>query len=89
MQLASSTRAQDGFMAAMSLWGKKPHQGFSSKNAGLHQGAMACNFTTALGVSWRLSAGTMPGATVTYDYDAFGNNINSTVRHRIILSLSW
>ena len=78
MQLASSTRAQDGFMAAMSLWGKKPHQGFSSENAGLHQGVTACNSTTALGVSWRQWSGTMPGATVTYEYDAFGNLLNST-----------
>jgi RHS repeat-associated protein len=73
MQLASSTRAQDGFMAAMSLWGKKPHQGFSSENVSLHQGAMACNSKTALGVSWRQWSGTAPGATVSYEYDAFGN----------------
>ena len=39
---------------------------------------MACNSTTALGVSWRQWSGTVPGATVTYDYDAFGNKINST-----------
>ena len=78
MQLASSTRAQDGFMAAMSLWGKKPHQGVTSKNPGLHQQPGACNSTTALGVSWRLWSGTVPGATVSYEYDAFGNKINST-----------
>src|SRR5258708_4142407 len=57
---------------------EKPHRGVTGKKAALHQGAMACNFTTALGVSWRLSSRTMPGATVTYDYDAFGNKINST-----------
>ena len=57
---------------------RKPHQGATGQNPGLHQGATACNSTTALGVSWRLSSGTMPGATVTYEYDAFGNKINST-----------
>jgi RHS repeat-associated protein len=39
---------------------------------------MACNSTTALGVSWGQWSGTVPGATVTYDYDAFGNKVNST-----------
>jgi RHS repeat-associated protein len=57
---------------------EKPHQGVTGKKAALHQGAMACNFTIALGVSWRLWSRTTPGATVTYDYDAFGNKINST-----------
>ncbi|MGA8672386.1 MAG: RHS repeat-associated core domain-containing protein [Terracidiphilus sp.] len=57
---------------------RKPHQGVTGKNAGLHQQSTACNFTTTLGVSWRLSERTASGATVTYDYDAFGNKINST-----------
>jgi len=57
---------------------RKPHQGVTGKNPGLHQGAMACKSTAALGVSWRLSAGTASGATVTYDYDAFGNSFTVT-----------
>ena len=57
---------------------RKPHQGVTGKKVGLHQGPTVWNSTTALGVSWRLSAGTMPGATVTYEYDGFGNKINST-----------
>ena len=57
---------------------EKPHQGATGKNAGLHRGAMACNSTTALGVSWGQSSRTAPGARVTYDYDAFGNEVNST-----------
>ena len=57
---------------------RKPHQGVTGKNAGLHQRFTASNSTTALGVSWRQWSGTVPGATVTYEYDAFGNKINST-----------
>ena len=57
---------------------EKPHLGVTGKKAALHQGVMACNSTTALGVSWRQWSGTMPGARVSYDYDAFGNKINST-----------
>lgn len=53
---------------------EKPHQGATGKNPGLHPGATACNSTTALGVSWGQWSGTMPGATVTYEYDAFGNS---------------
>jgi RHS repeat-associated protein len=52
---------------------RKPHQGVTGKNPGLYPGATACNSTTALGVNWRQWSATVPGATVTYDYDAFGN----------------
>ena len=57
---------------------RKPHQGVTGQNPGLHRGLTACNSTTALGVNSSQSSGTAPGATVTYDYDAFGNKINST-----------
>ena len=57
---------------------RKPHQGVTGKNPGLHQQLAACNSTTALGVSSSQWSGTVPGATVSYDYDAFGNKINST-----------
>lgn len=57
---------------------RKSHQGVTGKKAGLHQRSTACNSTTALGVSWRLWSRTMPEATVTYEYDAYGNKINST-----------
>ena len=67
---------------------EKPHQGVTGKNPGLHQGATACNSTTALGVSWRLWSGTVPGATVTYEYDAFGNKINSTAPRQTTTSIA-
>jgi RHS repeat-associated protein len=57
---------------------RKPHQGVTGKKAGLYQGLAACNSTTALGVSWRQWSGTVPGARVTYEYDAYGNLLNST-----------
>lgn len=57
---------------------RKPHQGVTGKNPGLHQRFAACNSTTALGVSWRQWSGTVPGARVTYEYDAFGNQITHT-----------
>ncbi len=57
---------------------RKPHQGVAGKNPGLHRGPAACNSTTALGVSWRLWSGTVPGARVSYEYDAFGNEVNHT-----------
>jgi len=50
MQLASSARIPDGFMAAMRLGGEKPHQGFLSGNPALYQGPTVCNSTTALGL---------------------------------------
>ncbi|MGA8673335.1 MAG: RHS repeat-associated core domain-containing protein, partial [Terracidiphilus sp.] len=46
--------------------------------AGLHQQSTACNFTTTLGVSWRLSERTASGATVSYEYDAFGNGVSTS-----------
>ena len=88
-----STLQQEGVLAPPMPWSaeetfslaaegqvndEKLHQGVTGKKAGLHQGAMACNSTTALGVSWGQSSRTASGATVTYDYDAFGNKINST-----------
>ncbi|MFZ0745698.1 MAG: hypothetical protein WAM85_14905, partial [Terracidiphilus sp.] len=56
----------DATSAVFAVNGEKPHQGVAGKKPGLHQGAMACNSTTALGVSWRQWSGTVPGATVTY-----------------------
>jgi RHS repeat-associated protein len=50
MQLASSARIPDGFMAAMRLGGEKPHQGLPGRNPALYQGPSACNSTTALGL---------------------------------------
>jgi len=38
MQLASSARIPDGFMAAMRLGGEKPHQGLPGRNPALYQG---------------------------------------------------
>jgi RHS repeat-associated protein len=57
---------------------RKPHQGVTGKNPGSHQGLAACNSTTALGVSWRLWSGTVPGARVTYEYDGFGNSVSTS-----------
>lgn len=53
---------------------RKPHQGVTGQNPGLHQKLAACNSTTALGVSSSQWSGTAPGATVTYEYDAYGNH---------------
>jgi RHS repeat-associated protein len=50
MQLASSARIPDGFMAAMRLGGEKPHQGLPGLNPALYQGPTVCNSTTALGL---------------------------------------
>ena len=50
MQLASSARIPDGFMAAMQLGGEKPHQGLPGRNPALYQGPTVCNSTTALGL---------------------------------------
>jgi len=50
MQLASSARIPDGFMAAMRLGGEKPHQGLPGRNPALYQGPTGCNSTTALGL---------------------------------------
>jgi RHS repeat-associated protein len=50
MQLASSARIPDGFMAAMRLGGEKPHQGLPGRNPALYQGPPVCNSTTALGL---------------------------------------
>ena len=50
MQLASSARIPDGFMAAMRLGGEKPHQGLPGRNPALYQGPTVSNSTTALGL---------------------------------------
>jgi len=88
-----STLQQEGVLAPPMPWSaeetfslaaegqvndEKLHQGVTGKKAGLHQGAMACNSTTALGVSWGQSSRTASGATVSYDYDAFGNSFTVT-----------
>jgi RHS repeat-associated protein len=57
---------------------EKPHQGVASKKAAPHQAEIARNSTTALGLSWHWQSGTAPGARVTYDYDAYGNTVNTT-----------
>ena len=57
---------------------EQPHQGVASKKAAPHQAEIARNSTTALGLSWHWQSGTAPGARVTYDYDAWGNTINTT-----------
>lgn len=78
MQPALPSPMPDASPAVFAVNDRKPHQGVAGKNPGLHQRFAACNSTTALGVSWGLSAGTVPGARVTYDYDAFGNQITHT-----------
>jgi RHS repeat-associated protein len=50
MQLASSARIPDGFMAAMRLGGEKPHQGLPGRNPALYLGPTVSNSTTALGL---------------------------------------
>ena len=57
---------------------EKPHQGVASKKTAPHQPDIARNSTTALGLSWSWWSGTAPGARVTYDYDAWGNAVNTT-----------
>jgi len=57
---------------------EKPHQGVASKKTAPHQAEIARNSTTALGLSWSWWSGTAPGARVTYDYDAWGNTVNTT-----------
>ena len=50
MQLASSARLPDGFMAAIWLGAEKPHQGVSTKNQAWQPAPNVCNSTTALGL---------------------------------------
>jgi RHS repeat-associated protein len=50
MELASSARIPDGFMAAMRLGGEKPHQGLPSKNPAPNQVREVCKFTVLLGM---------------------------------------
>jgi RHS repeat-associated protein len=64
--------------AGVGVNGEKPHQGVASKKAAPHQRQTACNSTTALGLSWSWRSGTAPGARVTYDYDAWGNQVNTS-----------
>ena len=56
---------------------EKPHQGVASQKTAPHQAKIACNSTTALGLSWQWQSGTASGARVTYDYDAWGNAVNT------------
>src|SRR5208283_18670 len=56
---------------------EKPHQGVASQKTAPHQAKIACNSTTALGLSWQWQSGTASGARVTYDYDAWGNTVNT------------
>jgi len=64
--------------AGVGVNGEKPHQGVASKKAAPHQAEIARNSTIALGLSWCWWSGTAPGARVTYDYDAWGNAVNTT-----------
>ena len=50
MQPAPSTRAQDGFMAAMRLEGEKPHQGVPGENPAPNPVREVCKFTVLLGM---------------------------------------
>jgi RHS repeat-associated protein len=74
MQLALPSPMPDASPAVFAVNGRKPRQGVRGPNPGLHQRFAACKSTTALGVSWGLWAGTVPGARVSYEYDAFGNS---------------
>ena len=58
--------------------GENRIQGVACQNRAPHRGQAVCNSTTALAVSWSWWSGTASGAGVSYDYDAFGNLINST-----------
>jgi len=64
--------------AGVAFNGPKPHQGLASRKPAPHQGLIAGNSTTALGLSWSWQSGTALGARVTYDYDGWGNTVNST-----------
>jgi RHS repeat-associated protein len=73
MQLALPSPMPDASPAVFAVNGEKPHQGVASKNPASHRAFFAVNSTTALGVSWGLWSGTVPGARVSYEYDAYGN----------------
>jgi RHS repeat-associated protein len=73
MQLALHSPMPDASPAVFAVNDQKPHQGVASKNPGLHRAFFAVNSTTALGVSWGLWSATVPGARVSYEYDAYGN----------------
>jgi RHS repeat-associated protein len=73
MQLALPSPMPDASPAVFAVNAEKPHQGVAGKNPGLHRGFFAVNSTTALGVSWGQWSGTVPGARVRYEYDAYGN----------------
>src|SRR5580658_762470 len=73
MQLALPSPMPDASPAVFAVNDRKPRQGGRGQNPGLHQRFAACKSTTALGVSWGQWSGTVPGARVSYEYDAFGN----------------
>jgi RHS repeat-associated protein len=64
----------DASPAVFAVNDRKPRQGGRGQNPGLHQRFAACKSTTALGVSWGQWSGTVPGARVSYEYDAYGNS---------------
>jgi RHS repeat-associated protein len=73
MQLALPSPMPDASPAVFAVNDRKPRQGGRGQNPGLHQRFAACKSTTALGVSWGQWSGTVPGARVSYEYDAYGN----------------
>jgi RHS repeat-associated protein len=76
--LAARVAVDETHVGAGAVNHEKSHQGVASKKAAPHQAEIARNSTTALGLSWQWQSGTAPGARVTYDYDAFGNELNRT-----------
>jgi RHS repeat-associated protein len=76
--LAARVAVDETHVGAGAVSPEKPHQGVASKKPASHQAEIARNSTTALGLSWSWQSGTAPGARVTYDYDAWGNVLNTT-----------
>jgi RHS repeat-associated protein len=76
--LAARVAVDETHVGAGAVSPEKPHQGVASKKPASHQAEIARNSTTALGLSWSWQSGTAPGARVTYDYDAWGNTVNTT-----------
>jgi RHS repeat-associated protein len=76
--LAARVAVDETHVGAGAVSPEKPHQGVASKKPASHQAEIARNSTTALGLSWSWQSGTAPGARVTYDYDAWGNAVNTT-----------
>jgi RHS repeat-associated protein len=74
MQLASSARIPDGFMAAMRLGGEKPHQGLPGRNPALYQGPTVSNSTTALGLRGQAELNRVGSCTTGKERDSESGN---------------